>query len=489
MTPDALLDLACKGLPKVGRIIGQYGDLSLPGYLETLVPDAGTPSYQPRKDLLEVVRQYIEPLLGLDAAKTAVQDLEERPVVLTASHFGVEYFAQTFQGRVIFALSALKKQIPTFLTFACGNIPLNNAVFPRGALIYQGRPEDLDHLPVRLPVFPERLKRTIVNAAPAFDRDMVDRAGARFSRMAAEQDIPPGVCDALHHILEDMYGNPTVLALSSYSDQSVVVNRLIWKRIFKGMDSAPESICLEFERIAGRLLEMDLFNPQSLAGLILFDPDLREGVLAELSSTWGPVFFWGMDDAGRKFSLDLEAGSSGIPSFSGLDDKGRSRQWPCTPEALQAGISEGRLLPSLFLCFAVLLFARGLTCIGGYLQGEYLPAMQRGLVRALEKIRKYETLAGFVARARTDAYVDGMLAVMARVGDHLVPAGPVELMAGGMTLADMDHLSRLTVREAHLADLFETLQDAVPADTLPHGWKRQWAKDTFQSLKDKVVMK
>jgi hypothetical protein len=487
MTPDALLDLACKGLPKVGRIIGQYGDLSLSGYLETLVPDAGTPSYQPRKDLLEVVGRYVEPLLGLDAAKAAVQALETRPVVLTASHFGVEYFAQTFQGRVIFAISALKQQIPAFLTFACGNIPLNNAVFPRGALIYQGRPEDLDHLPVRLPVFPERLKRTIVNAAPAFDRDMVDRAGARFSRMAAKQDIPPGVCDALHHILEDMYGNPTVLGLSSYSDQSVVVNRLIWKRIFKGR--APDSICLEFERIAGRLLELDLFNPQSLAGLILFDPDLREGVLAELSSTWGPVFFWGMDEVGRKFSLNLEARGSGPPSFSGLDDKGRSRQWPCTPEALQAGISEGRLLPSLFLCFAVLLFARGLTCIGGYLQGEYLPAMQRGLVRALEKIRKYETLAGFVARARTDAYVDGMLAVMARVGDHLVPAGPVELMAGGMTLADMDHLSRLTVREAHLADLFETLQDAVPADTLPHGWKRQWAKDTFQSLKDKVVMK
>jgi len=98
-------------------------------------------------------------------------------------------------------------------------------------------------------------------------------------------------------------------------------------------------------------------------------------------------------------------------------------------------------------------------------------------------------VAGFVAQARTDAYMDGMLAVMARVGDHLVPAGPVELMAGGMTLADMDHLSRLTVREAHLADLFETLQDAVPANTLPHGWKRQLAGDTFQSLKDKMVMK
>ena len=487
MTPEALLDLACKGLPKVGRIIGRYGDLSLSGYLETLVPEAGTPSYQPRKDLLEVVGRYIEPLLGPEVAKAAVQDLEARPVVLTASHFGVEYFAQTFQGRLIFALSALKQQIPTFLTFACGNIPLNNAVFPRGALIYQAGPEDMEHLPRRLPIFPDRLKRSIVSAAPAFDRDMVDRAGASLNRMAQEQDIPAGVCDALHHILEDMYGNPTVLGLSSYSDQSVVVNRMIWKRIFKGL--APDSICIEFERIAGRLLDLDLLNPQSLAGLILFDPDLREGVPAELHSTCGTVFFWGMDEVGRKFSLNLEAGGSGVPSFSGMDDKGRSRQWPCTPEALQAGISEGRLLPSLFLCFAVLVFARGLTCIGGYLQGEYLPAMQRGLVRALEKIRKYETLAGFVAQARTDAYMDGMLAVMARVGDHLVPAGPVELMAGGMTLADMDHLSRLTVREAHLADLFETLQDAVPAGSLPQGWRRQLAKDIFQSLKDKVVMK
>jgi hypothetical protein len=487
MTPDALLNLACKGLPTVGRIIGQYGDLSLSDYVQTLVPDAGTPSYQPRKDLLEVVAHYIEPLLGPDAAKAAVQDLETRPVVLTASHFGVEYFAQTFQGRLIFSLLPLKNQISTRLTFACGNIPLNNAVYPRGALIYQGSPENMEHLPRRLPVFPERFKRTIVSAAPAFDRDMVNRACMKLNRMTEDQNIPPGVCDAVHLILEDIYKSPSVLGLSSYSDQSVVVNYLIWKRIFKGR--VPDSICLEFERIAGRLLELDLFNPQSLAGLILFDPDLRKGLPAELHSTCGTVFFWGIDDGGRKFSLTLNPTGSGVPSFSGLDDKGRTHAWPCTPEALQAGLSEGRILPSLFLCFVVLLFARGLTCIGGYLQGEYLPAMQRGLVRALKKIRKYDTVAGFVARARTDAYMDGMLAVMAGVGDHLMPAGPVELMAGGMTQADMARLSRLTVREAHLADLFETLQDAVPADTLPHGWKRQWAKDTFQSLKDKVVMK
>ena len=98
-------------------------------------------------------------------------------------------------------------------------------------------------------------------------------------------------------------------------------------------------------------------------------------------------------------------------------------------------------------------------------------------------------VAGFVAQVRADAYLDGMLAVMAGMGDHLVPAGPVELMAGEMPPADMDRLSRLTVREAHLADLLETLQDAVPANSLPHGWKRQLAGDTFQSLKDKVVMK
>ncbi|OGR24753.1 MAG: hypothetical protein A2277_16650 [Desulfobacterales bacterium RIFOXYA12_FULL_46_15] len=520
MTPEALLNLACKGLPKVGRIIEQYEDLCLPDYLETLVPGAGTPSYQPMKDLLEVVYQYIEPLLGQDAAKMAVQDLEAHPVVLTASHFGVEYFPQTFQGRLIFSLLALKKKISasTLITFACGNIPLNNAVFPRGALISQAGLENIDHLSGRLPIFPDRLKRSIVSAAPAFDREMLDRAGARFSRMAKGQNIPAGVCDALDFILEEIYKNSSVLGLSSYSDQSVVVNHLIWKLIFKGMDNAPDSICLEFEKIAGRLLEFDLFNPQSLAGLILFDPNLRCGVLAELdgvSGCWslnphkqqravsckgekqgdmpsncGTVFFWGIDDTGRKLSLNLEARGSGIPSFFGLDDKGRSREWPCTPESLQTGISEGRLIPSMFLCFAVLLFARGLTCIGGYFQGEYLPAMQKGLARALGKSRKYETLAGFIAQARTDAYLDGMLAVMARVGDHLVPAGPLELAAGkGMILADMDRLSRLTVREAHLADLFDTLQDALPANTLPHGWKRQLARDTFRSLKDKVVMK
>jgi hypothetical protein len=108
--------------------------------------------------------------------------------------------------------------------------------------------------------------------------------------------------------------------------------------------------------------------------------------------------------------------------------------------------------------------ARGINCVGGYYQAEYLPAMQRGTVQLLARHSQYSAMAGKVDRVVTDDYLSGMQAVMfTSKNNELLPAGPVEIIsAGGLTAMDLARISSLTVEQAHCASLFETLMDVAP---------------------------
>jgi copper homeostasis protein CutC len=84
-----------------------------------------------------------------------------------------------------------------------------------------------------------------------------------------------------------------------------------------------------------------------------------------------------------------------------------------------------------------------------------------------------------------------MVAVMSRLEDgSLVPAGPLEIVAGGgLTAEDIMSVQSLTVREAHLADLLETITDCIPPELRPAGLRKQLAAEGSPWLEGKVVVK
>ncbi len=163
---EEYLNIACKNIPVINRIIQKYGELPLSDYLKNFILKP-LPSYQPRDDFFKAVYHYTASLLGESLAYQAVHDLEEYPVILTSNHLGVEYFSQSLQSSILFALCRTAKTVPVF---SFGNIPLNNLTYPRGALLYNLSPDKLNNMPARLPVFPERLKRGIAGIIPGFDR-------------------------------------------------------------------------------------------------------------------------------------------------------------------------------------------------------------------------------------------------------------------------------------------------------------------------------
>lgn len=517
---ESYLDLACKSSEVVDRTIQKYGEQSLAVYLTHLNPNSASP-FQERHDLVDAVYRYAAPLLGVPAARGVSQDLLECPLVLTANHHGIDFFAQSVQGTLIFSLYKGNGRggRATVPIFSCGAIPLDNVTYPLGLLLYRVPQGQIEKIPRKFPVFSNRVRRSVVSVAGPLDELMIKRAQSRIERMVQEEEISPGLANCLHEIFSHDYFSAEVMDLPNYSQQSVLLNGKIWNRLFSNSSNAPHLVYLEMEKITHMLLEIDLLNTESLVFHVLFDPELRRRVLKELhgvKACWdlekleqrnrmcdndpkgrngangcGTVFFWGINDRGRKFPLHLEPQRKDGCMFRGVDDRANFIELPYTRESILQALNDNRLLPSLFTCFLAISFARGFTCAGGYFQGEYLPAMQKGLVKALRNTKAHHYVASYVEKVRTYTYLSGMQGVMVRLEEGaLIPAGPIEIIAGGgLTEEDIEKLLSLSVRDAHLASLLQTIPDIAPYVLSIPDWKMRLALDCGRLLGEKVVIK
>jgi hypothetical protein len=205
----------------------------------------------------------------------------------------------------------------------------------------------------------------------------------------------------------------------------------------------------------------------------------------------GTLFFWGIDPSGRKIPLYLESNCHKNPMLLGIDDRGGRWEFAFTPETILHALNENRLVPSLFTCYLVIAMARGIRCIGGYFQSEYLPRMLKGVISVLEKNGGYNNMAKTLDKVNPNFYLSGMSAVMTRAqDDFLLPAGPAEIIAGnGLNTEDIERILSLSVRDAHLASLFEMFPDFTPWLSKTSDWKTRLAKKLLQRLDGKVVIK
>jgi hypothetical protein len=520
LSPDHFLEVTLQQSPVLNRIVNDYGDATIQEYLESLRPNADG-CYQDRDDLIDIVYHYTRRLLGDEVATRTARDFAKNPIVLTANHHGVDYFSHSFQASLLFSLYRHRSvgHLTTVPVFSCGNIPLDNATYPQGMFFYSGNREQLDALPMKLPVFPNRLRRQLVSRALPFDREMVERSESRLGKMIQEAQIGSTPGQAAGCILAEDYRNPSVLDQSSYSDQAVLVNNRIWKRLFHPDSRLTELIYLELEKIVEKILQIDLRNENSLIYQVMFDPRLREAVLHELDGAracWnldalkkrnlfgqvndsdrvyangnGTIFFWGINNTHRRIPLFLSSSGHQSSALIGIDDHHQSWQLTFSPDSILAALGEGRILPSLFTSFLVLSFARGVRCLGSYFQGEYLPHMQKGLVRALKGITEFQQIAEQVAIIKSNFYLSGMLPVMTLIENELmVPAGPAEIIAGGgLGPIDIEKVLSVTVRDAQIASLLETLPDFVPWLAKSTDWKSQIANDSLKRLEGNVLIR
>ncbi|OMH32748.1 hypothetical protein [Motiliproteus sp. MSK22-1] len=506
-------------MPVVKNTIERYGNYRLEEYLQLLAASSSA-SYQPSDDLGEAVYQYAAPLLGESVAQQARSDLKQSPFVLTANHHGVDYFAQSVQSTLLFGLRGKFDGVApqTVPVLACGNVPLDNLTYPRGALLYHNGDEAVGLPPMKLPLFPDRLKRKMVSQVSGFDLEMLNRIKKTIRQAEQKTQGITHQLKVLSDLIESDYGAGDVVNLERYSDQAVIINQKIWKQLFLPDFKAADLLYLELERVAAMLLEADIEDRNSLAYSCLFNSEVRNALLKgldQVSGCWnyvglnkrwtfrhqirnlsqpqcGTFLFWGIDQNGGKIPLLPVAGKTGGVALRGVCDRGEEWEVNLEPIEIQEGIRDGRLLPSVFTCMLVLVFARGVNCAGGYYQGDYLLLIQRGIASALQHDRGLEGMKSMVELAPTSSYLSGMQAVMGTAAkDGLVPIGPVEIMtSGGLSNDDVQQIGNLSVLDAHVASLHETLPD-VAADFLSDrgDWWRELAVECNKLLRGKVVVK
>lgn len=507
---------AREGSVVIDQTLQRYGRASIRDYGRELLLSP-PPSLQGADDFITVSRELSAELFGEETAAMLAADLSKNPAALTANHHGVDYFAQSVQGSLIFALLQ-KEQVGgrrTALVLSCGNIPLDNITYPQGALIYAVGKDGVEHTPRKLPIFSNKLRRWAVCVAPGYTPEMIERAVAVVANLEKNGDIATGVGRTLRDLLERDYGDPVIAGLPDYSRQATMLNHRIWRRLHVHPHRVPCLICLELEKVAARLVQMDIRDPRRLVSRVLFDPRPRLRILKLLDghrACWqngmekagavskpmhpallrrGTHFFWGISENGRRFPLCVCSPEGSRAMMSGIDGRGRQVEYPLDPDSVDDLIRQNRLIPSVFTCFLALALARGIICLGGYYQADYLPRMQAAVVRALSQTTADREMAEAVAGVPTDRYLSGMQAVLiAREGGLLLPAGPLEIMAeNGLTDLDAERILAMTVEEAHLASLFETIPDIAPGGTAFPNWKRHFARDAFDAMRGRAVVK
>lgn len=501
-------------LPVVERTLTDYGEAPVSDYLQA-VSQTVEQRYQPHDDLAEAVYESALSLFGEETALQVKTELQQSPVVLTANHHGVDYFAQSVQGTLFFSQRVIAdgQRARTVPVLACGSIPLDNLTYPRGALVYAAGDTVSGRYPQKLPLFPDRLKRKMVSEVSSLDQAMLQRAVKAVAKRRAEGSFAVPVADVLKQLLEQDYADAGA-EVADYSRQASLVNARIWDSMLADVTDKPALVYLELEKVVARLLIKDLQNPQSLLYPLLFEPQLQAEFLTRLDGVkgcWsceelrqrleqagesghqqraaGSFMFWGVGNKGQKIALLPVTDAEGC-WLRGVDDKGTVWQLEFTAESLTAALDDGRILPSVMACFIALPFARGVTCAGGYYQGDYLALMQQRLLHTLTAVSGFEAAASAVAKAPVDSYLSGMQAVMLATEQGLIPAGPLEILAaGGLSDTDMDVLRHLSVTHAHQASLFETLGDVAADMTCEVGFETSVSLAIQSNLAENLIVK
>lgn len=445
--------------PTVRQTLVACGSLSLADYLDQLANFPAARPLSPPQDISDCARAQLAPLLGEEIAAEAAHCLVD--CAFTASHHGVDYFAPSVQGSLLYRCLLEKcghscKAVPVL---GFGTVSLCNASYGRGFLLYDVQQEQL---PLKLPVIPSKYDNSAVCFFPGVTAEMLRRCEQALDHLG-DDILSPEMVGAVEHILRDHYGRPDVLNAPDYVAQATLINYSLSR------EATGVGTCyVDAEQLAAALILRDLEDPDSLVSLTLRDRAFRFALYVALdgvSGCWhlaalrsgvkeerakgGTMLFWGRDAKNYRRAQMIDDGTGFVNGFS--NDK---IAYSDIAEALRRGV----LLPGLFMVFLVLLFARGFRCYGGYFQAEYLGKMQQGLCKAL-RATGHSALAEVIAARETRGYLSGPLFLTNARG---VPLSMAELIAQPLAPGALADKLTLSLRDAHLTGIGDLYQTVVP---------------------------
>ena len=478
-TRERCLNQLRDAIPEVMALMeGPAGDLSLAAYARAM--PGGDAALQDGEDLIALAEREAARLFSPAAGTALRRELENRFLVLTANHHGVDFHPEFLQGDLVFALGC-RDAVPLF---ACGGVPCDNMAFPRGILLAPRTTNTTR--PFHVPLLSNADRRAFVSARGPYDPDQVKNALAALPRSS----LSPEEQQVTERLITRIYLPPPVLGQRSFRDQMSVANSLMWRELAATGFRLPPLVSLDLLHLARELVIQDLKRPGSLAHDLLLEREVTEAVFHALNHArgcWtirenrldrGSFLFWAIDTKRRGVRLTLH------PEANALTAPGRTDMlFPLTARTLIAALKDGRILPSLYLSFAVLAMARGLSCAGGVFQYAYLPRMAEGTAEALRRCGDDARADRIAVRCPLGAGFHAFRAPDSgnAASDHA--AGPADILRhGGISGQDWERFGNIRARDAFLCSLAFQYEDIIPEKERLPGWLEALRHSSFLML-------
>ncbi len=374
---------------------------SLAGYLEGFAPqDALSPS----EPACTIVVKRAHALLPETVDPTRLTgQLCQVPLVSSADHAGVLHFGILYNANLMYGAWLAARRLPYQLVFASTRVPLNNASHPRGVSLAGTKHNFFSKEYQRIPIclLSEGIgKPGITGLADLFRPDSLknlDGEQRKFLEALFLEALDlPGLCREG----------------GRFDQQSARINARLWPHYFAAAQRSlmPALLHVPTEQVVHDLVMAGLQDPASLIWQVCFDPEFRAVYRAEFSGVtgaWddhgGTHFFWAVDGHRRLVALRLNPAGDRLQA---LDPAADVADLSFRAESVMAALSQGRLVPSLFVEMLVNAFGGAFTLLGGFNQVQYLSEMKAAHVRCLQRLGEPD-LAERFARVRTDGLICG----------------------------------------------------------------------------------
>ncbi|OGZ35279.1 MAG: hypothetical protein A3I88_01530 [Candidatus Portnoybacteria bacterium RIFCSPLOWO2_12_FULL_39_9] len=265
------------------------------------------------------------------------------------------------------------------LTFATGNVPLNDPFHRRGFMVRDRK----------VNLFPKNDKNKIVFGLSKYDFKFIESLQRTHQWKFHSSEVQKFLEKVQKLISEIDFSTCETLG-----DQITKINFHLWPLLFntEARDGVSKLISIEYDDIVIEYLLYVLNNdPKSFIYQMLFDNDFQEKTLDYFNrktGAWnsekdlGTHFFWGISANHEHLRMKLENGK--LRS----NDNSFAIEWSI--DGLSKALRNRRILPGMFLKFSLLLFYMGLKPFAGYGSGNYLAVLQKDMIEFLQDIYPQE---------------------------------------------------------------------------------------------------
>lgn len=321
-------------------------------YVFSFKPDDRT------EELCVAIEGYLKKLVSEDTVNKVTHSLKQTGFVSTCDHSGVLNHPFFINNNLV--RQEFKETLAT-LSFTCGGVSLTNSSYPRSIFFH-----DLSNKLTHLPLISLKGRRRSVYGHSPFSKDVVQKHLQRVETLSLSDSAK----NELTHLLATLLNSENLFTQDTYSKQLTILNQILWQEVY----ADKPVIYIEVEEIVKELLLQTHFTHQTLVQSILFDEKVRnvyieafEGVVGahHTETKSGSHIFWYIDK-NKQTRVQLFIQKDTLVSEDGLI------QIPLTKEALEVGLKNYSLLPSMAFCYGLLSSYYNLTLGGGFSQIDYL---------------------------------------------------------------------------------------------------------------------